>query len=87
MSEEIALAAADLATAQRLHARVRELEQINDRLESLFLVYHQALEHAQALAQAVQAYRTAIDTLNGISAAESALWAALEHYEQATKED
>jgi hypothetical protein len=43
------------------------------------------LEAARAVQQAARAYRTAVTTLNGISAAESALWAALEVHEAAEK--
>ena len=39
----------------------------------------------QGVVDAVRAYRAAVTTLNGISAAEARLWAALDYYEAAEK--
>lgn len=102
MSEEIALALADLKATQELWQSLKSITKENERLAAELNAARveiaarlrelggdseegeqpmRAIE--RSVIQATRAYRTAVTTLDGISAAEQALWAALDAYDAA----
>jgi hypothetical protein len=83
MSEEIALAIADLETAKELWSALAAVTQENQNLRALLGVLRQRNAHAERVVQAARAYRQAVTELNGISTAEQALLAALAAYDDA----
>ncbi len=71
MSEEIALAAADLATVEQLRARILEWEDCYDRLAGAFELHIDILDCKQALADLAGSY---YDVLIGHLATEAEYW-------------
>lgn len=75
----------DAASADSLLTANAELRGALAKAELQIKAWIEIGARAQAVAEAAQDYRTAVTSLDGISAAEERLWAALTVYEAAEK--